>query len=283
MLLLHVAVWHASGAVQVFTVYEHAPVLESHVPGELWHASWGLVQVTAVPAVHVPFWQLLGLQWAVLQLVPFVTFGYEHVPVLELQVAPVVVWQESGGELQDTPVPAVHTPAWQDLGVQESLLQLVPFAEVGYEHWPVLGVQVAPVVVWHSGGELQATGDAPVHTPDWQVSTVVQAFPSSQPEVSGFAGFVQTPVVVLQVPALWHWSEAVQVPATQAPAEQVAHPEHAVPLLCQAPLVSHFWGWSPLHFSASGLQIPPQAPALHRKGHSVPLFTHVPVASQVCG
>jgi hypothetical protein len=168
------------------------------------------------------------------------------------------------------------------LGVQESLLQIVPFDDVWYEHWPVLGLHV-PGASRHAGGELQATGDAPVHTPDWQVSTVVQGFPSSQTEVSGFAGFVQTPVVVLQVPGLWHWSEAVQVPAAQAPAEQVAHPEHAVPLLCQAPLESHFWGWSPLHFSASGLQIPMQAPVLHRKGHSVPLFTHVPVASQVCG
>ena len=79
--------------------------------------------------------------------------------------------------MQVTAVPAVHVPPWQDLGLQASVLQFVPFCKFGYEHAPVLGLHV-PGVVWHSGGVLQLTDDAPVHTPDWQVSTVVQALAS---------------------------------------------------------------------------------------------------------
>jgi hypothetical protein len=278
LLLLHVAVWQASGAVQVFVVYEHRPVLESHEPGELWHASGGLVQVTAAPAVHTPDLQDLGLQASELQLVFSGEFGYVHVPVLELHV-PGVVWH-AGGVLQDTPVPAVHTPDLQDLGVQESLLQLVLSADSAYVHTPVLELHV-PGESWHAGGALQVTAVPAVHVPPWQVLGLHAS--ELQLVVSGFAGFEQTPVVALQTPTAWHWSEAVQVPATQAPAEQVAHPEHAVPVFCQAPLPSQVWGWSPLHFTAAGAQTPPQAPELHTKGHAVPLFTHVPVASQVCG
>jgi len=39
----------------------------------------------------------------------------------------------------------------------------------------------------------------------------VQAFPSLQVVLFAFAGFEQTPVLVSQVPAVWHWSDALQV------------------------------------------------------------------------
>jgi hypothetical protein len=218
-------------------VYEHRPVLESHEPGELWHASGGLVQVTAAPAVHTPDLQDLGLQASEPQLVFSGEFGYMHVLVLELHV-PGVVWH-AGGALQDTPVPRVHTPPWQVAGVQESLLQLVLFADVAYVHTPVVELHV-PGESRHAGGELQVTAAPAVHVPPWQVLGLQAS--ELQLVLSGFAGFEQTPVVALQTPTEWHGSEAVQVPATQAPAEQVAHPEHAVPVFCQAPVESQAWG-----------------------------------------
>ena len=50
-----------------------------------------------------------------------------------------------------------------------------------------------------------------MHEPLWQVSVCVHALPSLQALPSGFAGFEQTPVAGLQVPARWHWSGAGQV------------------------------------------------------------------------
>jgi len=49
----------------------------------------------------------------------------------------------------------------------------------------------------------------------------VQAFPSLQVVPFDFAGLEHTPVVVLHVPAVWHWSAAVHVfgvPALHTPA-----------------------------------------------------------------
>ena len=63
----------------------------------------------------------------------------------------------------------------------------------------------------------------PVHVPAWQVSLCVQALPSLQLVPLVAFGFEHTPVVVLQVPATWHWSSAGQstgVPPVQLPAWQ---------------------------------------------------------------
>lgn len=111
-----------------------------------------------------------------------------------------------------------------------------PVGQFPAEHvpatWQVLAAQVTGV---------------PTHTPALQVSYSVQAFPSLQLPVF-LAGFEQSPVVVSQVPALWHWSGSGQVPATQVPVggEQVAHPEHALPVFCQVPFASQVCGWEPL-------------------------------------
>jgi hypothetical protein len=90
--------------------YEHWPVVELHVPVPVWHVV-GELQVTAVPGVHVPAWQVAGLQASELQLVLFPALGYVHWPVVELHV-PGEAWH-AGGELQVTDVPPVHTPDWQ--------------------------------------------------------------------------------------------------------------------------------------------------------------------------
>jgi hypothetical protein len=55
-----------------------------------------------------------------------------------------------------------------------------------------------------------ATAVPAVHVPLWQVSDWVHALLSLHAEPFALAGFEQMPVDVLQVPALWHWSEAVQ-------------------------------------------------------------------------
>jgi hypothetical protein len=47
-------------------------------------------------------------------------------------------------------------------------------------------------------------------TPVVQVLTPLQRLPSSQFAPSALTGLEQTPVDVLQVPALWHESDAVQ-------------------------------------------------------------------------
>jgi hypothetical protein len=44
----------------------------------------------------------------------------------------------------------------------------------------------------------------PVHAPDWQVSGLVQPLPSLHDAPFAFAGFEQTPVDGLHVPAVWH-------------------------------------------------------------------------------
>jgi len=52
------------------------------------------------------------------------------------------------------------------------------------------------------------------------VSVCVQAFPSLHAAPLAAAGLVQTPVLVLHVPATWHWSLATHVtglPPVQIP------------------------------------------------------------------
>jgi hypothetical protein len=50
-----------------------------------------------------------------------------------------------------------------------------------------------------------------LQTPVWQVSVCVHSVPSLQAAPSALAGLEQAPVFVSQLPALWHWSLAVQV------------------------------------------------------------------------
>jgi hypothetical protein len=141
-----------------------------------------------------------------------------------------------------------------------------------------------------------------VHTPDTQVSLVVQGFPSSQEPV--LVGLLQTPVVGSQVPAEWHWSLATQVLAVpvQTPDTQVspvvqASPSSHDPLLVgllQTPVVGSQvpaeWHWSLALqvFAAPPTQTPDTqvSPLVHALPSShEPVFTgllHAPVVvSQV--
>jgi hypothetical protein len=98
-------------------------------------------------------------------------------------------------------------------------LQAAPSGLAGFEHSPVAGSQVPGS--WHWSSAVQTTGFTPTHAPAWQVSVWVQAFPSLQGVLLGFAGFEQSPVAGSQVPGSWHWSSATQITGfvpTQAPA-----------------------------------------------------------------
>src|SRR5438034_1268517 len=84
------------------------------------------------------------------------------------------------------------------------------------------------------------TGLLPVQTPLWQLSVCVQALPSLQALPLAFAGFEHVPVAGLQVPAAWHWSEAVQMTGllpVQTPVWQVSACVQALPSLQALPLV----------------------------------------------
>jgi len=73
------------------------------------------------------------------------------------------------------------------------------------------------------------TGFEPMHVPARQVSVCVHAFASLQALPSGTEGFEQ-PVDGSHVPALWHWSKAVQVTGFEpmhVPARQVSVCVHA--------------------------------------------------------
>src|SRR2546423_816283 len=76
-------------------------------------------------------------------------------------------------------------------------------------------VQTSPVLVsqvpasWHWSDAVQITGFPPVQAPAWQVSVWVQRLPSLHGVASGLFGLEHAPVLVSQVPALWHWSDAV--------------------------------------------------------------------------
>jgi hypothetical protein len=65
----------------------------------------------------------------------------------------------------------------------------------------------------------------PEHTPAWQVSGPVQSLLSLQLEPLVMFGLLHVPVPGSQLPAMWHWSRAVQeteFAPVQAPATQVS-------------------------------------------------------------
>src|SRR2546428_9657760 len=84
-------------------------------------------------------------------------------------------------------------------------------------------------------------GLVPVQVPLWQVSVCVQASPSLHAVPLLAFGLEHWPVAVLQVPATWHWSEAVQTTGlepVQVPLWQVSVCVQALPSLHAVPLVS---------------------------------------------
>src|SRR5205814_8827100 len=112
----------------------------------------------------------------------------------------------------------------------------VSFALSALGHCPAVGSPVP--ASWRSSGGVQTTGLVPVQVPLWQVSVCVQALPSLHAVPLLAFGLEHWPVAVLQVPAVWHWSSAVQTtglapvqaPLWQVPVGVQASPSlHAVP------------------------------------------------------
>jgi hypothetical protein len=100
------------------------------------------------------------------------------------------------------------------------------------------------------------TGAVPAtHAPELQVSAPLQAVASAQDVQSGLAGFEQTPVVVLQVPALWQTSEATQTTGfapVQEPDWHASAWVQALPSLQELPFA--FSGFE--HAPVLGLHVP---------------------------
>jgi hypothetical protein len=161
-----------------------------------------------------------------------------------------------------------HAPASQPSVCVHAFPSLhgVPSAFDGFEQVPVAGSQVP--AVWHWSRALQETGFVPVQTPASQVSVCVQPLPSSQAAPFDLAGLEQVPVAGSQVPAMWHWSWALQetgfVPV-QTPAWHVS--------LCVQALASS----QVAPFDLAGLEQVPVA------GSQVPATWHWSCALQVIG
>jgi hypothetical protein len=210
-----------------------APV---HVP--LWHVS---VWVHALPSLHV---------------VPLPAVGFEHAPVVGLHVPAAWHWSLA---VQVTGLEPAHTPDWHESACVHALpsLQEVPFGRAGLEQAPLDGSHVP--ATWHWSAAKQMTGLDPVQAPLSQLSVSVQALPSLQVVPFAAVGFEHAPVLGSHVPAVWHWSSAVQVTGLapmQAPLWQASLCVQALPSLQVAP------------FAASGLE---QAPL---DGSHVPATWH---------
>jgi hypothetical protein len=172
-----------------------------------------------------------------LQVVPFVLFGFEHMPVPVLQTPTSWHWSSA---VHTTGFEPVQVPDWQvSVWVQALLsLQVVPFVLFGFEHMPVPVLQTP--TSWHWSSAVHTTEFEPTQNPDTQVSVWVQALLSLQVVPSVLAGFEHTPVPVLQVPTLWHWSSAVHTTGfepVQVPDWQVSVWVQALPSLQVVPLV----------------------------------------------
>ena len=190
-------------------------------------------------------------------------------PLSGLQVTALWHWSPP---LQVTAEPPQTPPVQTSLLVQICpSLQALPLALLGLLQTPVLGLQVP--TSWHWSLALQVLAVPPLHTPESHFSPVVHAFPSSQVPV--LTGLLQMPVLVLQVPALWHWSLAVQTtaaPLVQTPDLQTSPVVHANPSVQALPsALTTFaqpltgsqtlamWHWSAVQVA----KVPVQLPLLH--------------------
>jgi hypothetical protein len=87
-------------------------------------------------------------------------------------------------------------------------VHVVPLGADGLEQAPVVGSQVP--ATWHWSLAAQVTGFDPLQVPFSHWSVCVQALPSLQAVPFVAVGLEQAPVVGSHVPAVWHWSLAVQ-------------------------------------------------------------------------
>src|SRR5437867_1353023 len=237
--------WHVSVWVQAFASFpavpfallgfEQTPVPVLQTPAS-WH--WSLaVQTTGFDPAQTPAWHVsVWVQaFASLHAVPFALLGFEQTPVPVLQTPASWHWSLA---VQTTGFDPAQTPAWHvSVWVQAfASLHAVPFALLGFEQTPVPVLQTP--ASWHWSLAVQTTGFDPAQTPAWHVSVWVQAFASLHAVPFALFGFEQRPVPVLQTPASWHWSLAVQTTGfdpVQTPAWHVSVCVQAFPSLQGVP------------------------------------------------
>jgi hypothetical protein len=188
----HTPLRHASVRVQTFPSlhaapsgfagFEQPPVAGSQIPAT-WQASLG-VHVTGFDPVHTPLWQVSVRVHAFpsSQAAPFPFGGLEQRPVAGAHIP--ATWQASLG-VHVTGLDPVHTPPWQvSVWVHPfPSLQAAPFPFGGFEQRPVAGAHVP--ASWQASLAVHTTGFDPLHTPLWQVSVRVHAFPSLHGVPSG--------------------------------------------------------------------------------------------------
>jgi hypothetical protein len=176
--------------------------------------SWSS-QSVALPGVQLPAVQVSPVVQA-LPSVHGVVLGFGanvQLPVDVLQTP--ALRQKLAGAPQTTGSAPPHAPFVQ-LSVRVQALPSLhpaPFGLAGSEHRPLDGSHTP--ALWHWSDAVQTVGVPGVQLPLRQLSPTVHASESAlhvAPFV--FGGFEHAPVVGLQLPASWHWSDAVQVRVT---------------------------------------------------------------------
>src|SRR3989475_353005 len=196
------------------------PVAGSQVPAA-WHWS-AAVQATGLAPTQAPASQVSVCVQALPPLhgAPLGLAGLLQMPVAGSQVPAVWHWLAA---VQATGLAPTQAPASQVSVCVQALPSLhgAPLGLAGLLQKPVAGSQ-APAV-WRWSAAVQATGLAPTQA----FVLMVRLPPRSSllPYAALFrsAGLLQMPVAGSQVPAVWHWSAAVQTTGlapTQAPASQ---------------------------------------------------------------
>jgi hypothetical protein len=194
------AFWSLHEEPSALVGFEHVPLV--HVPAT-WHWS-SAVHVTGVP-LHDPLWQASPVVQASPSLhdVPFALGTALHFPVAGAQVPTL---QTSESPLQSMGVPGLQKRVatlhvslpLQGLPSSQSASFAQPHLLASCVHPPAASLQPSVVQAMPSS---QGVGEPP-HTPPVHASDVVQALPSLHDVPFAFAGFEQTPVPVLQVPAV---------------------------------------------------------------------------------
>jgi hypothetical protein len=195
-------------------------------------------QVSGVPAVHVPAWQLsVPLQaLASAHDEPFGSGVFPH-PEIEPHASAV----QGLPSLQSSGVPGLQTPLWQVSVPLQTVLSShdVPLGN-GLVEQPKTGSQLSVVQGLPS---LQVSGGPAVQVAAWQVSVPLQRLPSLHEEPLGSAGFWHPETgsqlsVVQELPSL----QVSGVPVVQVPVWQVSSPSQTFPSLHEEPLGSAgFW------------------------------------------
>jgi hypothetical protein len=169
------------------------------------------------------------------QLVPLATFECVQ-PEPGLHESLVQAFPSSQGRAVPVPAPVPHVPALHFSPTVQALLSSHEFPVSGWAKQPP-GSWHAPESHWSADAE-QSSALPPVHAPAWHVSPTLQVRASLQAVPLVLMGLEQTPPE--QVPALWHWSSAVQtmgLPPVQVPAWQVSVCVQALPSLHEVPFV----------------------------------------------